>query len=74
MEQNNYTKNDVILIGDSYGRDYKACQSIGVDSLLLHTEYIKKESEKLDTYVYETQVIPSSEHNTQAHTTTANED
>ena len=41
IEKNDLAKEDVIHVGDSYNYDYHSVTSVGVDAILIETEYTK---------------------------------
>jgi len=45
LKERNISKNKALMIGDSYRWDYKPAKDIGVDALLIESEYMKKDNQ-----------------------------
>lgn len=53
LKRHNLTKDDALMVGDSYEYDYAPAQSIGVDAVLINTDYHQenKENEPVKTLI-----------------------
>ena len=59
LKKRNIPKSRALMVGDSYAYDYASAKKIGIDCLLIKSEYLKPEGRRVERLISSVKDVPS---------------